>query len=205
MGKTRWYDWLWVAMIVYLILPVYNILFAWIGLIFMITPVLIAVFFGTKSYCNKYCGRGQLYQLLGGKLKISRDVKPPSFLRARWFRYAFLVLFAAKFGMMVYASYAAFTSSSGAGEGSWSWLLERPWELANTPFAVEVASSIYMAMLATTVLGVLTMLLFKPRSWCVFCPMGTMTQEICRVRHGKEEKNAGTCAQGCRVAEGSCE
>ena len=45
MGKTRWYDWLWVAMIVYLILPVYNILFAWIGLIFMITPVLISVFF----------------------------------------------------------------------------------------------------------------------------------------------------------------
>lgn len=201
MPKTRWYDWLWVAMVVYLLLPVYNILFAWIGLVFMITPVLIALFFGTKSYCNKYCGRGQLYQRLGGVLKISRNVKPPRFLRARWFRYAFLVLFAAKFGMMIHASYTALTASANVGEGSWSWLFERPWELTNSPFAMEIASSIYMAMLATTVLGVLTMLLFKPRSWCVYCPMGTMTQEICRVRHGKETSHAGKCPQGSGFAE----
>ena len=30
-----------------------------------------------------------------------------------------------------------------------------------------------------------TMVLFKPRSWCVYCPMGTMTQLICKVRTGK--------------------
>lgn len=32
----------------------------------------------------------------------------------------------------------------------------------------------------STVLGFVTMLLFKPRSWCVYCPMGTMTQLICK-------------------------
>lgn len=31
-------------------------------------------------------------------------------------------------------------------------------------------------MLTSTVLGLFTMVLFKPRSWCVYCPMGTMTQ-----------------------------
>jgi len=29
------------------------------------------------------------------------------------------------------------------------------------------------------------MVLFKPRSWCVYCPMGTMTQLICKARNGK--------------------
>ena len=33
------------------------------------------------------------------------------------------------------------------------------------------------------VLGLITMVLFKPRSWCVYCPMGTMTQLICKVKH----------------------
>ena len=35
----------------------------------------------------------------------------------------------------------------------------------------------------STILGFLTMLLFKPRSWCVYCPMGTMTQLICKARN----------------------
>ena len=26
------------------------------------------------------------------------------------------------------------------------------------------------------------MALFKPRSWCSFCPMGTMTQMICKIK-----------------------
>lgn len=28
-----------------------------------------------------------------------------------------------------------------------------------------------------------TMVLYKPRSWCVYCPMGTMTQLICQVKN----------------------
>ena len=29
------------------------------------------------------------------------------------------------------------------------------------------------------------MVLFKPRSWCVYCPMGTMTQLICKAKNAK--------------------
>ena len=28
--------------------------------------------------------------------------------------------------------------------------------------------------------------LFKPRTWCSFCPMGTMTQMICKVKAGEK-------------------
>ena len=27
---------------------------------------------GTKLYCNRYCGRGRLFSLIGGKLGLSR-------------------------------------------------------------------------------------------------------------------------------------
>ena len=39
-------------------------------------------------------------------------------------------------------------------------------------------------MLTSTVLGLITMALFKTRSWCVYCPMGTMTQLICKAKSG---------------------
>ena len=47
-------------------------------------------------------------------------------------------------------------------------------------FAGNRAVGFYSVMLTSTVLGFVTMLLFKPRSWCVYCPMGTMTQLICK-------------------------
>lgn len=49
-----------------------NILFAWLGLICFFTPLLISIIKGNKAYCNKYCGRGQLFSLLGGKFGLSR-------------------------------------------------------------------------------------------------------------------------------------
>lgn len=43
-------------------------------------------------------------------------------------------------------------------------------------------------MLTSTVLGLVTMALFKPRSWCVYCPMGTMTQLICKAKNDSGSK-----------------
>ena len=66
--KKKWYDYLWIVSATYLILGFFNILFAWIGLLCFFIPLLIAIFRGDKMYCNKFCGRGQLFDLLGNKL-----------------------------------------------------------------------------------------------------------------------------------------
>ncbi len=68
------------------------------------------------------------------------------------------------------------------------WTFKLPWHWAyhGTVFSDGVAQfafGFYSVMLTSTVLGFLTMILFKPRSWCVYCPMGTMTQLICRARN----------------------
>ena len=36
--------------------------------------------------------------------------------------------------------------------------------------------------LTEAIIGLAVMALFKPRSWCVFCPMSTMTQTICKIK-----------------------
>lgn len=73
------------------------------------------------------------------------------------------------------------------------WTFKLPWHWAyhGTVFhqgVAQFAFGVYSVMLTSTVLGLVTMVLFKPRSWCVYCPMGTMTQLICKAKNrGKEE------------------
>ena len=70
--KKRWYDFLWIASLLYLALGFFNILFAWLGLLCFFIPLVMAFGQGTKGYCNRYCGRGQLFGLLGGRFGLSR-------------------------------------------------------------------------------------------------------------------------------------
>ena len=63
----------WIAELCYLFLGLFNILFAWLGMLFFCIPLFVAIFGGSKAYCNRYCGRGQLFSLLGEKLKLSRN------------------------------------------------------------------------------------------------------------------------------------
>ena len=58
--KKHWYDYLWIWTIVYFALGFFNILFAWLGMIDFLVPLFIAVIGGSKAFCNRYCGRGQL-------------------------------------------------------------------------------------------------------------------------------------------------
>lgn len=193
MMKKHWYDYLWIASTVYLVLGVFNILFAWLGMICFLTPLFIAVIGGSKAYCNKFCGRGQLFALLGGTAGLSCKRKPPGFLRTTWFRYAFLVFFMTMFVMMLYRTYLVFAGRGVQESVTLLWMFRLPWEWTDTawavPWAAQFAFGFYGVMLTSTVLGLATMILFKPRTWCVYCPMGTMTQGICRIRNRRVLKN----------------
>lgn len=89
--KTQhWYDYLWLWPIIYFALGFFNILFAWLGMIDFVVPVLLALFGGNKLFCNRYCGRGLLLAKLGGDWKWSRNRATPELLVANWFRFGFL-------------------------------------------------------------------------------------------------------------------
>ena len=190
--KKRWSDYLWIAELLYLCLGLFNILFAWLGMLFFCIPLLVAIVGGSKAYCNRYCGRGQLLGLLGEKLKLSRHVPPPKFLRSPWFRYGFLAFFLVMFCLMLVSTWKVFTGAPLSQTVTLLWVFRLPWQWAYTdglvtPWAAQFAFGFYSVMLTSTVLGILTMAMFKPRSWCVYCPMGTMTQLICKAKNRGQE------------------
>ena len=80
--KKHWYDYLWIAELIYFSLGFFNILFAWVGLCMFFIPLVLALAGWDKAYCNRYCGRGQLFALLGGRLGLSRWRHVPGWLRS---------------------------------------------------------------------------------------------------------------------------
>ena len=185
--KKKWYSFLWIAELLYIGLGLFNILFAWLGMIFFVTPLAIAISGGGKTYCNHFCGRGQLFKILGEKFKLSRKKPPPKFLRSVWFRYAFLAFFMTMFALMLFSTYRVFTGLPLKQAVTLLWVFKLPWQWADVgavaPWFAQFAFGFFGVMLTSTVLGLTTMVLFRPRSWCVYCPMGTMTQGICLLKN----------------------
>ncbi|MDR2100079.1 MAG: 4Fe-4S binding protein, partial [Campylobacteraceae bacterium] len=175
MKKKGFHEYMWIVSCTYLTLGLFNILFAWLGMICFLTPLIISIFGGDKLYCNKYCGRGQLFEVLGDRLGFSKKRDIFAFLRSNLFRYGFLIFFMAMFFLMVYGTYRVFEGASVEEAVTLLWVFKLPWQWADTAFAspwiAQFAYGFYGVMLTSTVLGVITMIFFKPRSWCVYCPV----------------------------------
>ena len=55
--KNHWYDYLWIWSIIYFALGFFNILFAWLGMIDFILPLIFAIAGGNKWFCNSSSSR----------------------------------------------------------------------------------------------------------------------------------------------------
>lgn len=187
MKTKHWYDYLWIWSIIYFALGFFNIVFAWLGMIDFLLPLGIAIFGRNKWFCNHLCGRGQLFALLGSRLKCSRNRPTPRFFTSAWFRYGFLAFFMTMFGNMVFQTWLVASGGQNLREVvKLLWTIRVPWGWAYTAGSVpdwvaQFSFGFYGLMLTSAIIGLVVMVLYKPRSWCTFCPMGTMTQGICKL------------------------
>lgn len=195
MKKRRWYEYFWIWSIIYFSLGFFNILFAWLGMIDFLLPLVFAVFGGNKYFCNYLCGRGQLFRKLGSGAKCSRNRPAPKWMSSRRFRYGFLVFFLMMFGSMVLKTYLVAAGAADLKEAiKLFWMIRVPWDWTYTAgttadWIAQFGFGFYSLMLTSTIIGLIVMVLYKPRTWCSFCPMGTMTQGICQLRHHEARKH----------------
>ena len=186
--KKHWYDYLWIWSIVYFALGFFNILFAWLGMIDFLVPLVFALVEGNKHFCNKYCGRGQLLTVLGKNRKCSLGRPNPRWMASRGFRYGFLIFFLTMFGNMVFQTWLVASGARSLREMiKLFWTIRVPWGWTYTAGMVpdwiaQFSFGFYSIMLTSTLIGLIVMVLYKPRTWCSFCPMGTMTQGICKLK-----------------------
>lgn len=190
--RKSWKDKMWIVTIIYFSLGFFNIMFAWFGMVCFLVPILMSLFGKEKAFCNSYCGRGQLFSLLGSNPRMSLNKELPAFLRNKWFRYGFLLFFTAMFLNMLFTTWAVFSESTGVNESiRFLWTFDLPWKLANRAgnnvslWIIQFAYGFYSLMLTSLVLGLISMFIYRPRAWCVYCPIGTVTQMICKIKEGE--------------------
>lgn len=192
--RKHWYDYLWIWSIVYFSLGLFNILFAWLGMIDFLVPLIFALVGGNKHFCNNYCGRGQLFTVLGKNKKCSSGKSTPKWLHSKLFRYGFLIFFLTMFGNLLFQTWLVASGGSTLREViKLFWTIRVPWSWAYTAgmvsnWVAQFSFGFYSLMLTSTLIGLIVMVLYKPRTWCTFCPMGTMTQGICKLK-AKEKKS----------------
>ena len=181
MKVKYWYDYMWIWSIIYFTLGFFNILFAWLGMIDFMLPLIIAVVKGNKGFCNHLCGRGQLFTKLGYDLKCSRNKVAPKWMASKGFRNGFLIFFLIMFVNMVFQTYLIAAGARNLNEViKLFWTFRVPWGWAYTSGVVtdwvaQFSFGLYSLMLTSALIGLIVMVLYKPRTWCTFCPMGTMT------------------------------
>lgn len=188
MKQKKWYEYMWIVSAAYFTIGFFNIIFAWLGMICMIIPLIIAATQGNKTWCNNYCGRGQLFMHLGNTLGLTRRKLAPRWLSSHWFRNTFLVFFLFFFMQMLILTIMV---AKGAKELHQTihllWTFDVPWHwaypVAVEPWVAQFAFGLYGIMLTSLIVGIILTIIYRPRTWCTFCPMGNMTQMICKAKN----------------------
>ena len=122
-----------------------------IAIICMIGPVLTSVWRG-RYWCGHVCPRGNMYDRLLSRFSPHRPI--PKFVRTFGFR-LFMVLF-------IFTMFGIQLSQARWSEGGMA--------LWN-----DIGRVFWIIILITTVVGVTLSFIYAPRTWCSFCPMGTLS------------------------------
>jgi len=154
--------WAWIIMILFLTLGIIDFRFGILGIACMGAPLYHASRGKGKIHCQKYCPRGSL---LGRMLEsVSMQNKLPKFMATKKFKNGLLIFMLIVFSFSMYH--------------------------AGLNFA-RIAFAMFRFMSMSLVIGILMGVFFKPRSWCVVCPMGHGTVLLDRhvIKPMAEKKN----------------
>jgi ferredoxin-type protein NapH len=176
--KQLIHHWIWIVLIFFLGVGTFYPVIGALALICMLAPV-AGAFFQGRSWCGSFCPRGSFNDILLSK--VSFKGKTPTLFRQLWFRITFLALLMSAFTVQII----------------WAW---------GKPVAI---GAVFMRMImTTTIITIVLGLIYQPRTWCQFCPMGTIAHLITKWRSHSKKLNLVTFKENacidCKVCTKSC-
>ncbi|MDR3565703.1 MAG: 4Fe-4S binding protein [Negativicutes bacterium] len=142
-----------------------------IALVCMLAPVVMAIWRG-REWCGLYCPRGSLWDQVLTKINSSKKI--PGWAKTKEIRIFMLVLIFSVFG----------------------WQMGYAW-----PDPVAIGLVFLRIIFITTIVGILLALIYSPRTWCNFCPMGTLAAGFAAGKKpilvNDDCVKCGLCAKAC--------
>lgn len=131
--------------VVFLVLAFIYPLLGLLALICMFAPVLISLFAG-RYWCGNYCPRGAFLASFLASFSLMKT--PPAFMKTAPFRVLFFFSLISLFSWQIIQVW-----------GNWT----------------AVGFVFFRVVFLTTILGLILGYLYIPRTWCLFCPMGSLS------------------------------
>lgn len=157
-------SWSWILMVLFMGFGIYDYRVGILGLVCMALPVFHALRGRGKVHCRSYCPRGSIFGKWLPLLSFQNDL--PLIFANKKFKNAVLIFMLTIFGFSLYRAGFNFN---------------------------RIAFSVFKFMIASSIVGVILGVFFKPRSWCVVCPMGTATGMITQLKVN-DKKTEKKCA-----------
>ncbi|HAR64198.1 MAG TPA: hypothetical protein DCS13_12095 [Candidatus Margulisbacteria bacterium] len=138
----------------------------------MLTAVVLSLYNG-RYHCGNICPRGMFLSVFF--IKKSKNALIPVFLKKMSFR---LMVMGVLMGFLVF-------------------------RIAQNPTSIDYVGRVFWLMCAvTTGVGIILGFIYKPRTWCSFCPVGTMQKII--GRHSTNIQIDKNLCLNCKVCEKKC-
>ena len=142
-------SWSWIFMVLFFTLSIVDIRFGILGLLCMLTPLYLAIRGGGRVHCAQYCPRGSMFSVFLVKISFKNNL--PKKFSSKLVKNLMLAWMVGMFIISLIIAGGDFTRTSYA---------------------------ILRMMTMSTLVGIIMGVIFKPRSWCVVCPMGYSTGMI---------------------------
>lgn len=169
-----WKKYSFLVLFLFLIGGLFDLRIALGALICMIAPMIVALFKG-RFWCGNLCPRGSFYDNIMSR--FSRKRKVPAFFRNYIFR---LLIFALMMTVVITGMKSNWGNLYGIG------------------------MVFYRLIVITTLVGIVLTFFFNERSWCNFCPMGTMASLITRMRKSPNTIKVASSCVSCKLCEKNC-
>ncbi|MDF2589258.1 MAG: 4Fe-4S ferredoxin, iron-sulfur binding [Anaerocolumna sp.] len=169
-----WKKYSFIMLFAFVILSLFDFRIAIAAIICMIAPIIVSLLKG-RYWCGNLCPRGSFYDNV--VLKFSKKKKVPKFLKSMWFRAIMVVFMMSMFAIGI--------------SKNWGNLY-------------GIGMVFYRIIVVTTLIGIILSLFYNHRTWCHFCPMGTIASIISRVRKSKKVLQISSSCVSCKLCEKKC-
>ncbi len=159
----------------FLVLSLFDMRFAVIAIICMVAPVILAISGRGRYWCGNYCPRGNFYENV--LARFSPKKKVPKLLKSTGFRAFMVFLIIFNFTMGVYKNWG---------------------NLYGIGFVF------YKIIVITSIVGIVLGLFYNQRTWCNFCPMGTLSALVAKIKGRKINLEVDSSCVSCGLCAKAC-
>lgn len=175
--STLWKKYSYIILMLFIIIGLFDFRIGLIAILCMVGPIILSLFKG-RFWCGNICPRGSFYDNIVSKFSHKR--KSPSILKSGYFRAVFTILLLTIFTLGM---------------------------IKNWGNLYEMGFIFYRLIVVTTLIGIILSLFYNHRTWCNFCPMGSIAALI---SFFKNKKNTSSLLQvnnscvSCKICEHNC-